>query len=304
MINGAEIQVENGNYSRIHNAILEAIYGGDFTARELKCLLFLLRKTYGYSKKSDAISYEQFAAATGIARRHVMATMQGLAAKNVVIVESNGQNRPQSWTFNKYIEQWELVTKTVTTTSDQNSHQIDKLVTKTVTTLVTESVTTTSDQNSHPQKKEKDTSKESIYTYSNGTNGDAPKPKRERSDKQKAQDAWVESLAYALEFDLKIPGAYGRWAKTGAGYERAGYTPEDVRTWKEFVWPTDWRHDKGQKPTKSAMDEMLPDIKRRREAATAPKRTQPKVTRINMNGKPTDAIEYPDGKVEYREVMG
>ena len=287
---GCEIQVENGNYSRIHNAILEAIYSGDFTARELKCLLFLLRKTYGYSKKSDAISYEQFAEATGIARRHVMSTMQGLARKNVVTVESNGQNRPQSWAFNKYIEQWELVTEIVTTTSDQNSHQNGELVTKTVTTLVTEIVTTTSDQNSHPQNTYKETSKENMHTHSNGAK---PAGKRERSDKQKALDAWVDALAYALEFDPKIPGAYSRWAKTGEGYGKAGYTPDDVRVWKDHLWPANWRCERGQKPTKGAMDEGLPDVKRRREVASKPKPTA--VTyRKNEHGQMVAVLEMSE----------
>ncbi len=132
---------------------------------------------------------------------------------------------------------------------------------------------------------------------------DSPKQKRERSDKQKRQDVWVASLEYALEFDAKIPGAYGRWLKTGAGYEKAGYTPEDVRTWKEFVWPTTWRCDKGHKPSKLALDEGLPDIKRKREDAEAKaQRTEPTVTRITMGGKLMDAIKHPDGRTEYREV--
>jgi hypothetical protein len=108
-------------------------------------------------------------------------------------------------------------------------------------------------------------SAQSISTHASG------KPKRERSDRQKEQDAWVDALAYALEFDPKIPGAYAKWVKIGNGYGHAGYLPEDVRTWKEFIWPTDWRFDKGQRPTKVAMDEKLPDIKRRREAAAKPK---------------------------------
>ena len=119
---GADIQVENGNFSRIHNAILEAIYGGDFSLREVKCLLFLIRQTYGFQRKSDTISYEQFADATGINRRHVISTMQSLVAKNVVTSVSSGNRRPQTWAFNKYIEQWNLVTESVT-----------NLVTKTVT---------------------------------------------------------------------------------------------------------------------------------------------------------------------------
>ena len=97
------------------------------------------------------------------------------------------------------------------------------------------------------------------------------KPKRPRTENQQQQDAWVEAFAYALEFDAKIPGNYARWAKIGKGYAAAGYTPDDIRTWKDFRWPADWRCDKGQRPTKQALDDGISDIKRRREAATRPK---------------------------------
>ncbi len=263
-------------------------------------VMWVARQTVGWQKQWDRISLTQFQDGTGLSRQGVIDAIADAVERGWIAQEHVGK---QSFQYQLTGNVGKPVEKEARTTS-----QVSRLV----NSVDQSSKLTSASQVSRPelvnsvdtQNTLKEIPKDNIHTYMNGTNGATPKPKRERSDKQKAQDAWVESLAYALEFDLKIPGAYGRWAKAGAGYERAGYTPEDVRTWKEFVWPTDWRHDKGQKPTKGAMDEMLPDIKRRREAATAPKRTQPKVTRINMNGKPTDAIEYPDGKVEYREVMG
>lgn len=129
-------------------------------------------------------------------------------------------------------------------------------------------------------------SAQSISTHASG------KPKRERSDRQKEQDAWVDALAYALEFDPKIPGAYAKWVKIGNGYGHAGYLPEDVRTWKEFIWPTDWRFDKGQRPTKVAMDEKLPDIKRRREAAAKPKPPVKVSFRTDENGQTIAVLEH------------
>ena len=245
---GAEIQVENGNYSRIHNAILEAIYGGNFSARELKCLLFLLRKTYGYSKKSDAISYEQFADATGIARRHVMDTMQGLLRKKVVIVESNGTNRPQSWTFNKYLEQWQLVTETVTTTSDRNSHHENKLVTETVTTLVTETVTTTSDRNSHPQKKERKGKK--IYP---------PQPADCDGEKEMTpQQEYFGAVCIIVGMDYKLltKDQTGQVAQVVGKLQKAGYTIDDLRAFYR-MWRNDWRGQNGQRPT---LKQLLAEI--------------------------------------------
>lgn len=218
---GAEIQVENGNYSRIHNAILEAIYGGNFSARELKCLLFLLRKTYGYSKKSDAISYEQFADATGIARRHVMDTMQGLLRKKVVIVESNGTNRPQSWTFNKYLEQWQLVTETVTTTSDRNSH---------------------------PQKKERKGKK--IYP---------PQPADCDGEKEMTpQQEYFGAVCIIVGMDYKLltKDQTGQVAQVVGKLQKAGYTIDDLRAFYR-MWRNDWRGQNGQRPT---LKQLLAEI--------------------------------------------
>ena len=304
---GADIQVENGNFSRIHNAILEAIYGGDFSLREVKCLLFLIRQTYGFQRKSDTISYEQFADATGINRRHVISTMQSLIAKNVVTSVSSGTRRPQTWAFNKYIERWNLVTesvtnlvtKTVTTTSDQNSHQIEVLVTKTVTTTSDQNSHQSSDQNSHPQKKERN-GKEMVHT-----NGNAPKPKAERSEKQKNVDAWVEAFAFALEGDTalrSVANMYRGWVKE---FESAGYVPEDVRVWKETRWPLDWRFEKGQKPSRGALTAGLPEVRQRRERQEAKaKPTPPKMMGIvNIDGKRMQILKYADGREELKEIV-
>ena len=250
---GAEIQVENGNYSRIHNAILEAIYGSDFTARELKCLLFLLRKTYGYSKKSDAISYEQFAEATGIARRHVMDTLQGLASRKVVIVEANGQNRPQSWTFNKYIEQWRLVTKTVTKakpiTSDQNSHYKGELVTKTVTTTSDQNSHQTSDQNSHPQKKER---KKKNISCEHDNAGKAKEP----TEHQKMFEAFCITIGW--DYKLLTKNQRGQVAQNVGKLEEENYTIEHMRKFWSW-WKDDWRGKNGQRPT---INQLMAEIGR------------------------------------------
>lgn len=107
MKNGSDIQIENGEYSRIHNDILSALAVARFTGSEYRCLLFLLRKTYGWRKKEDDISLSQWADGTGTDKRqNVLRTLQGLVTKGVIYANGNGQNRTQTWGFNKYIEQW------------------------------------------------------------------------------------------------------------------------------------------------------------------------------------------------------
>ena len=108
MVNsGADIQPEAG-YVRIHPAILELLATADLTASEFKCVLYLLRKTYGWGKKEDALSYGQIAEATKLSRRGVINAMQALVDKKVVRVGETkiGRNGCRVYGFNKYFEQW------------------------------------------------------------------------------------------------------------------------------------------------------------------------------------------------------
>lgn len=101
-------QVEDGNYTRIHNDILDAITRGKFTVYEYKCLLFLLRMTYGWQKKEDAISLKQWEDGTGITKRHVARTLKTLEKKNVVYRKGGARGRGKTavYGFNKYIDTW------------------------------------------------------------------------------------------------------------------------------------------------------------------------------------------------------
>lgn len=107
--------------------------------------------------------------------------------------------------------------------------------------------------------------------------GDAPvpvsgdKPKRNRSAAQQEMDLWIGALSYALGFDPKIPGTYQKWAKLAKGYADAGYTHTDVENWRDYMWPNDWRCQKGQPPSKAALDSGLPELKRKREMLSKPK---------------------------------
>ena len=100
------IQIENGNFTRIHNDIVERLAQTDLSGSEFRCLWFLLRKTYGFQKKEDDISYSQFAEGTGLDRRNVMRSLDKLVQRGIVYRKENGNNRPQTWGFNKYFEQW------------------------------------------------------------------------------------------------------------------------------------------------------------------------------------------------------
>jgi phage replication O-like protein O len=105
-MNGSEIQVERGNYTRIHNAILEALSSTNFSGRELRCLLHLLRMTYGFNRKATAISLTEWSKATGIKRGHVNETLKELVQRNVIAKTDGNASAAAIWEFNKYSESW------------------------------------------------------------------------------------------------------------------------------------------------------------------------------------------------------
>lgn len=116
-------------HTKIANELLDAIIKTDFSKRQYKILLFVMRKTYGWNKSEDDISRSQIVEATQLKNPHVTTTIQELLEMNVLIV-SNG-NHAKRYKINKYYDTWR-VTETVIITETVN-------ITETV--IVTETVT-------------------------------------------------------------------------------------------------------------------------------------------------------------------
>lgn len=80
----ASPQKENG-YTSIANEIIEELVKIDLLGAELRLLLFIIRKTYGYQKKVDRISFTQFEKGTGISRQTINKTLKNLMAKGLIV---------------------------------------------------------------------------------------------------------------------------------------------------------------------------------------------------------------------------
>lgn len=76
-------QLENG-YTKIANELLEAIAAIRIPGEAMQVLLVIIRKTYGYCKKKDAISLSQFVAATGIKKPNVCRAVKKLLDMNII----------------------------------------------------------------------------------------------------------------------------------------------------------------------------------------------------------------------------
>jgi phage replication O-like protein O len=122
-------QLENG-YTRIANEILEALVKVDLSGTELKIVLCVMRRTYGFGKKQDWISYTQFEKMTGKARPNIWKSIEKLVTKRLLVTKK--QPGRTFYSFNKDYSQWvvtktKLVTKRKRTSYDLETQVVTKL---------------------------------------------------------------------------------------------------------------------------------------------------------------------------------
>jgi len=79
----ASPQKENG-YTRIANELIEQLASRDLSGRELRLLLVVMRKTWGWGKRRDRISLGQITKLTGIGRQHVATVVGRLVERQYV----------------------------------------------------------------------------------------------------------------------------------------------------------------------------------------------------------------------------
>jgi phage replication O-like protein O len=105
-------QLEDG-FTPIANSIMEALAHTQLSGYEWRVLFFLLRKTYGWSKKSDRIALSQFVDGTSINQRRVIEAINGLIAKNIIHKTSAEKrtSKGREYAFNKHYGSWTLVRK-------------------------------------------------------------------------------------------------------------------------------------------------------------------------------------------------
>lgn len=97
-------QTENG-YTKIANEILENLVATRLPANELRMVLFIIRKTYGYRKKHDKISLTQFQLAMKISRPIVSKCIKNLMARKII-----NRSNDYFFSFNKDVDKWMVTT--------------------------------------------------------------------------------------------------------------------------------------------------------------------------------------------------
>jgi phage replication O-like protein O len=134
-------QLENG-YTRFANEWFERLLSLRLPGQEIRIVLAVIRKTYGYGKKKDNISYGQLAKITNIPRPRVIQHVKSLVSKKVLGSLNNGTREPLTIWFNKHYSQWKPSPKKETS---PNKETIDSLNKETKSSL---------NKETHKRKKE------------------------------------------------------------------------------------------------------------------------------------------------------
>ena len=123
-----DLQIENGNYTRIVNKVIDELVKIPLLGAEFAICFFVIRKTYGYNKKEDEISLTQFEAGTGRSRPTVVKALKNLQLGNILKLVKKGDSKMSSniWTFNKYCDTWKVV-KTSKLVKDRTATSKEKL---------------------------------------------------------------------------------------------------------------------------------------------------------------------------------
>jgi len=234
--NGNEIQIEQGNFLRVHNAIIEALTKAHLAPLEFQIVMFLLRKTYGFNKKNDVISISQFMEC-GATRAATHNALMNLIRLKVILRNPAGKQTFR-YGFNKYIEKWsEEVWKSRRPNQAKNFHKtviVDGTVIPDDTVIVDGNSTVIPDGNGtvivdgNNKRHTKDTSKDNIKK-------DIPEHK-----------IMFGILAEISKVDMKLKA--GQIAKVSKMLLKAEYTVDDVKGFSSWWYKNDWRGQKGQPP--------------------------------------------------------
>ena len=101
----AEPKLENG-YTRIANELLEAICRLSISGSELRILLYIIRRTYGFSRSSAEIPLSEISRAVGVRREHIQKSLKKLSEKNIIELRTSGGITPQTISLVKDYEKW------------------------------------------------------------------------------------------------------------------------------------------------------------------------------------------------------
>ena len=104
----ASPQLENG-FTRIANEVLEATARAHLNGTQWNIISVVWRQTYGYGRKSHALSETFLAAAADCSLRHIKRELTALISANILTtVKEPTFNSPREIAFNKNYSEWRI----------------------------------------------------------------------------------------------------------------------------------------------------------------------------------------------------
>ena len=104
----ANPQAENGHLDIAHE-VLEALTRSQLNGAQWSVAMTVLRKTWGWKKKTDQISLSQFSTSTNLPRRTISRALASLENSRI-LVPHRSPGKMTEWSFNKDWESWGLGT--------------------------------------------------------------------------------------------------------------------------------------------------------------------------------------------------
>ncbi|MFC1558732.1 replication protein, partial [candidate division KSB1 bacterium] len=98
--------MNNNEYTKLPNDLLEALARIRISGEAVQVLLFIIRKTLGWNKREDAISYSQFVLGTGLLKPNIRRALIKLQQMNIVFIINTDNGRTNKYRINKDYETW------------------------------------------------------------------------------------------------------------------------------------------------------------------------------------------------------
>lgn len=96
--------IESPNYTQIPNIFIDELMP-DLGLAEMKVLIFIYRKTFGWHKKRDRISISQIEQGTKLGKQHICNAVKDLCEKKLIKKEVEGEIGRQSTYYEPWIKE-------------------------------------------------------------------------------------------------------------------------------------------------------------------------------------------------------
>ena len=177
---GGKVADCDDGYTKIANDLLEAILLADLTLTQTKVLFAIIRKTYGFHKKTDRISDRQISEMIGVHRTHVCNVKNELLARKILCRDGLKIG------LNNVISEWKNQVY-------ENSYTVAKPATQCVAKPATKSVA----KSVHTKDKRKKINKTPIVPYGDSQSADAELPVAETKKPAKKKSPPIDYQAFA-----------------------------------------------------------------------------------------------------------